>query len=154
MVTHEVHRSSLRRLMCPTQDHFIFLTLLILSVTLPQLFVSPQSKGLCLCLPYPIPHTYFPSSLFLPQSKGLAVKQLEEDRVDLEQLRTRVGEDGRQIKQLEGLLENKDTEITRLTQVHMLMVTLTSKLLHNIITLIIVLPMLGAHLPTNADETV
>ena len=62
---------------------------------------------------------FYHSSLFLPQSKGLAVKQLEEDRVDLEQLRTRVGEDGRQIKQLEGLLENKDTEISRLTQVHM-----------------------------------
>ena len=61
---------------------------------------------------------FYPSSLYHPQSKGLAVKQLEEDRVDLEQLRTRVSEDSRQIKQLEGLLENKDTEITRLTQVH------------------------------------
>ena len=29
VVTHEVHRSSLRRLMCPAQDHLIFLTLLI-----------------------------------------------------------------------------------------------------------------------------
>ena len=31
MLTREVHRSSLRRLMCPAQDHFIFLTLLIMS---------------------------------------------------------------------------------------------------------------------------
>ena len=29
----EVHRSSLRRLMCPAQDHFIFLTLLNMSMT-------------------------------------------------------------------------------------------------------------------------
>ena len=31
--TREVHRSSLRRLICPAQDHFIFLTLLIISMT-------------------------------------------------------------------------------------------------------------------------
>ena len=30
---HEVHRSSLRRLICPAQDHFIFLTVLIISMT-------------------------------------------------------------------------------------------------------------------------
>jgi len=45
------------------------------------------------------------------------VKQLEEDRIDLEQLRTRVGEDSRQIKQLEGLLESKDRDIAQLTEV-------------------------------------
>ena len=33
MVTREVHRSSLRRLICPAQDHFIFLTVLIISKT-------------------------------------------------------------------------------------------------------------------------
>ena len=33
MVTRVVHRSSLRRLICPAQDHFIFLTLLIISMT-------------------------------------------------------------------------------------------------------------------------
>ena len=33
VVTREVHRSSLRRLICPAQDHFIFLTVLIISVT-------------------------------------------------------------------------------------------------------------------------
>ena len=33
VMTREVHRSSLRRLICPVQDHFIFLTLLIISMT-------------------------------------------------------------------------------------------------------------------------
>ena len=33
VVTREVHRSSLRRLICPAQDHFIFLTVWIISVT-------------------------------------------------------------------------------------------------------------------------
>ena len=33
VVTREVHRSSLRRLICPAQDDFIFLTVLILSMT-------------------------------------------------------------------------------------------------------------------------
>ena len=33
VVTSEVRRSSLRRLICPAQDHFIFLTLLIISMT-------------------------------------------------------------------------------------------------------------------------
>ena len=33
LVTREVHRSSLRRLICPAQDHFIFLTVLIISMT-------------------------------------------------------------------------------------------------------------------------
>ena len=32
-MTREVHRSSLRRLLCPAQDHFTFLTVLILSMT-------------------------------------------------------------------------------------------------------------------------
>ena len=33
VVTREVHRSSLRRLICPAKDHFIFLTVLIISKT-------------------------------------------------------------------------------------------------------------------------
>ena len=33
VVTREVDRSSLRRLICPAQDHFIFLTVLIISMT-------------------------------------------------------------------------------------------------------------------------
>ena len=33
VVTREVHRSSLRHLICPAQDHFIFLTVLIISMT-------------------------------------------------------------------------------------------------------------------------
>ena len=33
VVTREVHRSSLRRLICPTQDYFICLTVLIISMT-------------------------------------------------------------------------------------------------------------------------
>ena len=33
VVTREVHRSSLSRLICPAQDHSIFLTLLIMSMT-------------------------------------------------------------------------------------------------------------------------
>ena len=33
VVTREVHRSSLRRLIYPAQDHFIFLTVLIISMT-------------------------------------------------------------------------------------------------------------------------
>ena len=33
VVTREVHRLSLRRLICPAQDHFIFLTVCIISMT-------------------------------------------------------------------------------------------------------------------------
>ena len=33
MVTREVHRSPLRRLVCPAEDHLIFLTVLIISMT-------------------------------------------------------------------------------------------------------------------------
>ena len=34
VVTREAHRSSLRRLICPAQDHFICLTLLIISMAI------------------------------------------------------------------------------------------------------------------------
>ena len=33
VVTRDVHQSSLRRLICPAQDHFIFLTVLIISMS-------------------------------------------------------------------------------------------------------------------------
>ena len=36
VVTREVHLSSLRRLICPVQDHFMFLTVLLVSMTLPS----------------------------------------------------------------------------------------------------------------------
>ena len=42
VVTREVHRSSLRRLICPAQDHLIFLTVLIIStfvLSLTQMLV-------------------------------------------------------------------------------------------------------------------
>ena len=42
VVTREVHRSSLRRLICPAQDHFIFLTVLIIYMT----FVLPLTHML------------------------------------------------------------------------------------------------------------
>ena len=40
VVIREVHRSSLRRLICPAQDHFIFLTVLIISMS----FSSPWPR--------------------------------------------------------------------------------------------------------------
>ena len=48
VVTLEVHRSSLRQWICPVQDHFIFLTLLIISMTF---VLSPLvfSHSLCRC---------------------------------------------------------------------------------------------------------
>ena len=52
LVTREVHRSSLRRLICPAQDHFIFLIVLIISMTfvlsLTQMLVF-LSFHFCLC---------------------------------------------------------------------------------------------------------
>ena len=51
VVTREVHRSSLRQWICPVQDHFIFLTLLILSMTfvLSPLVFSHSLCALSLC---------------------------------------------------------------------------------------------------------
>ena len=46
VVTREVHRSSLRRWICPAQDHFIFLTLLIISMTTSPLLIL-FSHSLC-----------------------------------------------------------------------------------------------------------
>ena len=45
VVTREVHRSSLRRLMCHAQDRLIFLTLLIISDFCP---LSEPDVGLCI----------------------------------------------------------------------------------------------------------
>ena len=51
VVTREVHRSSLRRLICPAQGHFICLTLLIISTTfvlsLAQMLVFLSLYALC-----------------------------------------------------------------------------------------------------------
>ena len=70
VVTREVHRSSLTRLICPAQDHFIFLTVLIISMTfvlslihmvvllslyvmlstLPSILVCAAASLFCACL--------------------------------------------------------------------------------------------------------
>ena len=59
VVTREVHRSSLWRLICLAQDHFIFLTVLIISMTcsLPDPDVS---LSICVC---DVEHTSFHSGL-------------------------------------------------------------------------------------------
>ena len=44
VVAREVHRLSLRRLICPAQDHFIFLTVYVIAVT----FVLPLTQMLVL----------------------------------------------------------------------------------------------------------
>ena len=52
VVTREVHRSSLWRLICPAQDHFTFLTVLIISMTfvlsLTQMLVFPFIEAVVL----------------------------------------------------------------------------------------------------------
>ena len=44
LVAREVHRSSLRRLICSAQDHFIFLTVLIISMTESEMQAVTRSK--------------------------------------------------------------------------------------------------------------
>ena len=51
------------------------------------------------------------------QSKGLAVKQLEEDRLESERLSAKIVEGDRRVKQLEKLLEGKDQEMFKLKEV-------------------------------------
>ena len=51
VVTCEVHRSSLRRLICPAQDHFIFLTVLIISMNVVL--------SLTQILVFDVEHTFF-----------------------------------------------------------------------------------------------
>lgn len=51
------------------------------------------------------------------QSKGLAVKQLEEDRLETERLNAKIMETDRRIKQLEKLLEQKDRDNQKLKEV-------------------------------------
>ena len=52
LVTREVHRSSLRRLICPAQDHFIFLTVLIISIVVyngyssDEMSIAAQEKSI------------------------------------------------------------------------------------------------------------
>ena len=62
VVTREVHRSSLRRLICPAQDHFIFLTVLIM-----------YNYGLC-----PLPEPDVDLSIFVcgVEHKGLLLSIL------------------------------------------------------------------------------
>ena len=55
VVTREVHRSSLRRLICPAQDHFIFLTVLVMSMTF-VLSVTQMLVFLCLYVMLSIYH--------------------------------------------------------------------------------------------------
>ena len=45
VTTHNIHRSSLRRLMCPAKDHLIFLTLLIIFMS----FVISLTRCWCSC---------------------------------------------------------------------------------------------------------
>ena len=51
------------------------------------------------------------------QSKGLVVKHLEEDRHEAERLQGKVLEEQRRIKQLEGILEQRDHEMAQLKEV-------------------------------------
>ena len=76
LVTREVHRSSLRRLICPAQDHFIFLTVLIISMTFVlsltqmlvflSLYVKGKGKGSFYIAQYPVRWTAQSASHFLP----------------------------------------------------------------------------------------
>ena len=45
---------------------------------------------------------------------GLAVKQLEDDRLENDRLRAQVIQDERKIKQLENILQERDNEVSRL----------------------------------------
>ena len=56
MVTREVHRSSLRQLICPAQDHFICLTLLMISITLCPLPDTDVGISILVC---DVEHTSF-----------------------------------------------------------------------------------------------
>ncbi len=47
-------------------------------------------------------------------SSGLAVKQLEEDRLENDRLRGSIIQDERKIKHLENILQERDNEISRL----------------------------------------
>ena len=59
VVTHQVHRSTLRRLMCLVQNIFTFLTLPLMSMTF-VLFLTKMLVPLALC---DVEHTYFNSGL-------------------------------------------------------------------------------------------
>ena len=53
VMTYEVHRSSLRRLICPAQDHLIFLTLLTFVLCLTQMLyvlITKNCIGAAMCL--------------------------------------------------------------------------------------------------------
>ncbi|XP_064632222.1 ELKS/Rab6-interacting/CAST family member 1-like isoform X2 [Lineus longissimus] len=50
------------------------------------------------------------------QSKGLAVQMIEDDQVELEKSKMKIFEDEKQIRQLEGILDQRDREISNLKQ--------------------------------------
>ena len=64
MVTHEVHRSSLMRLLCSARNHFIFLTFPVISVTF-VLFLTQMLVLLSMTSIRHVEHTYFHFDLFL-----------------------------------------------------------------------------------------
>ena len=51
------------------------------------------------------------------KSKGLTVKHIEDDRMEQERMRTTIVEEERRIMQLEGILEQRDLEISVLKEV-------------------------------------
>ena len=51
------------------------------------------------------------------QSRGMGVHQLEEDRLEMDRLRGSMVEEQRRVRQLEGILEQKDRQIEDLKQV-------------------------------------
>ena len=69
MVTREVHRSSLRRLICPAKDHLICLTLLIISMT----FVLCLTQMLVLLSLYVMLSILFSFWSVLPQGYSVLV---------------------------------------------------------------------------------
>ncbi len=51
------------------------------------------------------------------QSKGLAVKHLEEDRMEIDHLHSRLVDEERKTKQLENILESRDKELNSMKEV-------------------------------------
>ena len=63
VVTREVHRSSLRRLICPAQDHFIFLSVLIIKSIYDFCPLPDPDVGLSIFI-CDVDHTSFHFPLF------------------------------------------------------------------------------------------
>lgn len=60
------------------------------------------------------------------QGKGVAVSQLEEDRHEVENLRTQAAHDAAKIRHLEASLESRNAEILRLSEVNFIFYLLPS----------------------------